>query len=128
MRLSHAARTMAVFPTQEPSMPHAPSFAQILAAADLADGFIAEILDADPALLVGKVADQDNKDIAKAARKLAEFRKHLIDALAQQPLGGVDVDDDYALEQDAEEDEEEDEEEEAVEDQPAPAKARGKRA
>ena len=107
-------------------MPHAPSFAQILAAADLADGYIAEILDADPALLVGKVADQDNKDIAKAARKLAEFRKHLIDALAQQPLGGVDVDDDYAFEEDEEEDQEEGEE--AVQDQPAPAKARGKRA
>lgn len=108
-------------------MPHAPSFAQILAAADLADGFIAEILDADPALLVGKVADQDNKEIAKAARKLAEFRKHLIDALAQQPLGGVDVDDDYAYEEDGE-DEEEDEDQETVQDQPAPAKARGKRA
>jgi len=108
-------------------MPHAPSFAQILAAADLADGFIAEILDADPALLVGKVAEQDNKDIAKAARKLAEFRKHLIDALAQQPLGGVDVDDDYAYEEDGE-DEEEDEDQETVQDQPAPAKARGKRA
>lgn len=107
-------------------MQHAPSFAQILAAADLADGFIAEILDADPALLVGKVADQDNKDIAKAARKLAEFRKHLIDALAQQPLGGVDVDDDYAYEE--VEEEEDEEEDEAVEDQPAPAKARGKRA
>ncbi|RCW68823.1 hypothetical protein [Pseudorhodoferax soli] len=108
-------------------MPHAPSFAQILAAADLADGFIAEILDADPALLVGKVAEQDNKDIAKAARKLAEFRKHLIDALAQQPLGGVDVDDDYAYEEDGE-DEEEDEDQETVQDQPAPAKTRGKRA
>jgi hypothetical protein len=107
-------------------MQHAPSFAQILAAADLADGFIAEILDADPALLVGKVADQDNKDIAKAARKLAEFRKHLIDALALQPLGGVDVDDDYAFEEGEEEDEEEDEEVQDV--QPAPAKARGKRA
>lgn len=108
-------------------MPHAPSFAQILAAADLADGFIAEILDADPALLVGKVAEQDNKDIAKAARKLAEFRKHLIDALAQQPLGGVDVDDDYGYEEDGE-DEEEDEDQETVQDQPAPAKTRGKRA
>lgn len=108
-------------------MQHAASFAQILAAADLADGFIAEILDADPALLVGKVAEQDNKDIAKAARKLAEFRKHLIDALALQPLGGVDVDDDYAFEEDEEEDDEE-EEDAAVEDPPAPAKARGKRA
>ncbi|WP_326537801.1 hypothetical protein [Pseudorhodoferax sp.] len=114
-------------------MPHAPSFAQILAAADLADGFIAEILDADPALLVGKVADQDNKDIAKAARKLAEFRKHLIDALAQQPLGGVDADDDYDDEEGDEEGEDEEEEEdgedeEAVDLQPASAKARGKRA
>lgn len=111
-------------------MPHAPSFAQILAAADLADGFIAEILDADPALLVGKVADQDNKDIAKSARKLAEFRKHLIDALAQQPLGGVDVDvdDEYDNEQDEEEEEHGEDEEEAVDAQSAPAKARAKRA
>lgn len=109
-------------------MPHALSFAQILAAADLADGFIAEILDADPALLVGKVADQDNKDIAKAARKLAEFRKHLIDALAQQPLGGVDTDDEYGYEEDEEEEGDEEEDEEALDEQPAPAKARGKRA
>ncbi|KQP37519.1 hypothetical protein [Pseudorhodoferax sp. Leaf274] len=110
-------------------MPHAPSFAQMLAAADLADGFIAEILDADPALLVGKVADQDNKDIARSARKLAEFRKHLIDALAQQPLGGVDADDDdaYAEEEDEEEDDEQEDDVQALDELPAPAKARGKR-
>lgn len=104
-------------------MPHTPRASQILAAADLADGFIAEILDAAPSLLVGKVADQDNKEIARAARRLAEFRRHLIDALARQPLG------------DAEHGDADEEEEYGVEDDerdenppPAPARARGKRA
>lgn len=104
-------------------MTHASRAPQILAAADLADGFIAEILDAAPSLLVGKVADQDNKEIARAARRLAEFRRHLIDALAQQPLGGGYSEDGYG--EDGNGEEEDDAEEEA---QPAPAKARGKRA
>lgn len=104
-------------------MPQQPRASQILAAADLADGFIADILDAAPSLLVGKVADQDNKEIARAARRLAEFRRHLIDALAQQPLGGVDPEDGYGAQDDGDEEEEEPEDV-----QPAPSRARGKRA
>ncbi|HVR50092.1 MAG TPA: hypothetical protein VMS38_10155 [Pseudorhodoferax sp.] len=105
-------------------MPQPPRASQILAAADLADGFIADILDAAPSLLVGKVADQDNKEIARAARRLAEFRRHLIDALARQPLGGADGGSDDGEEDGPEEDEEDDE---ALA-PPAPARLRSRRA
>lgn len=59
---------------------------KLIAAAELADHYIEIVLSEEPGLLVEKIADQSSKDIAKSAKALAEFRQHLIKALAEQPL------------------------------------------
>ncbi len=64
--------------------------AKLLAVSELADNYIEIILSTEPKLLVDKVADESGKRIAKSAQNLAEFRKQLIEALAQQDFPDLD--------------------------------------
>lgn len=71
---------------------------ETLAAADLADRWIEAILSEKPEMLV---ASGDKPDPAAIAQALADVRRHLIEALADQPLpalfDGMDDDDDEWL-------------------------------